>query len=110
MKRLIHWLFGLPIALVVIAISVANRDAVKFSADPFSTAEPFFAIELPLFVLLLAAGFVGLVFGGVASWLSQGKWRRAARQARADTMRARQDHETLKRRLASQSEALPPPN
>jgi uncharacterized integral membrane protein len=108
-KQLIGWIIGLPIALVIIAVSVANRDVVTFSLDPFSRTDPLFALELPLYVLLLATGFLGLVVGGMTSWLSQGRWRRAARQARAEGMRLRQETETLKRRAAQPREALLPP-
>lgn len=109
MKRLLGWIAGLPVALVIIAISVANRGTVTFSLDPFSQSDPYLSVDAPLYVLLLAAGFVGLLFGGVTSWISQGKWRRAAREARAEAMRMKQEAEALKRRMAAPHEALMPP-
>ena len=66
--------------IVLIYVAVANRHLVVFSLDPLGGEEPFFATEIPLFVLLFAAVFLGLVIGGTASWLNQGKWRKAARQ------------------------------
>jgi uncharacterized integral membrane protein len=108
-KRFLGWFIGLPIALVIIALSVANRDKVTFSFDPFSRTDPLFALDLPLYALLLAAGFVGLVCGGITSWVSQARWRRAARQARAEGMRLRREAEALKRRAAEPREALMPP-
>jgi len=108
-KRFVHWIVGLPVALAIIAISVANRRDVRFSLDPFSTDDPFFAFDVPLYAALLVAGAVGLVCGGAASWLTQGKWRRAARDARADAMRVRDEHETFKRRVAQGHDALIPP-
>lgn len=108
MKHIISWIIGLPAAVVIVALSVANRQPVRFSIDPFSQGNPVFATEIPLFILLLAAIFLGLVFGGMASWLAQGKWRRAARSARAEGIKLKQEHETLKRQsLQTQNRLLP---
>ncbi len=110
MKRLFNWAIGIPLAVIIIAIAVANRSSVSFSLDPFSSSQPYFSIDAPLYMLLLGAGFIGLLFGGVTSWLSQGKWRRAAREARSESSRLRNDVDTLKRRATSTPEALPPPS
>jgi len=108
LKHIISWIIGLPAAVIIIALSVANRQPVRFSIDPFSQDNPVFATEIPLFVLLLVAIFIGLLFGGMASWLAQGKWRRAARTARAEGIKLKQEHETLKRQsLQAQNRLLP---
>lgn len=80
MKRILTWLFWAPLAIVLIVVAVANRHWVIFSLDPLSRSDPVFAIELPMFVLLFAAILAGLMIGGAASWINQGKWRRAARE------------------------------
>jgi hypothetical protein len=36
---------------------------------------------MPAFMLLFAGIFIGLIVGGVVTWLRQGKWRKQARQA-----------------------------
>ncbi|MCC3304004.1 lipopolysaccharide assembly protein LapA domain-containing protein [Sneathiella sp. HT1-7] len=64
MLKLFFWILFLVIALVVAALSIANREVVTFSLDPFP-----FAFDLPLYALLLAAGFVGLIAGAVVTWL-----------------------------------------
>lgn len=97
MKKLLSWLIGIPAAVIVVFLSVANRQPVTFSLDPFAPDDPLFAADIPLFVLLLAAAFVGILCGGIASWLSQHKWRRAAREARAEGNRLKREHEALKR-------------
>ena len=89
MKKILTWLFWVPVGLLVIAVAVANRHTVTFSADPLSSSDPLFSIELPLFVLLLAAVFFGLMIGGAASWINQGKWRKAAREGRHEAERWR---------------------
>lgn len=81
MKRLITWLVGVPLALLVILLSVANRGAVVFSLDLFSLGDPALAIEAPLFVLLFAAVFLGLVVGWSVAWAGRLTRRRGAGEA-----------------------------
>lgn len=79
-KRLV-WLFVvLPAAIVLIAFSLANRHDVRLSLDPFSSTDPFLAIDAPFFLFLLGSFLVGLLLGGFVTWLKQSQWRRAARE------------------------------
>lgn len=80
MKTLIRVLIILPLTVVIILLSVANRTPVLVSLDPFSGAAPLVAFTAPLFVIVLATAVVGVVLGGLAVWWSQGRYRRAARQ------------------------------
>jgi uncharacterized integral membrane protein len=67
-----------PLAVVLIAFAVANRQPVTVSFDPFSAQHPAAAVTLPLFALVIVLLIVGVVIGGSASWLRHGKWRRVA--------------------------------
>lgn len=84
MRRFFRWLVGAPIAIIVIAFAVANRRWVTLSLDPFSQDAPFAAIDMPLWLLLFVGGFIGLLVGWFGSWLAQGKWRKAARDSKAE--------------------------
>ena len=64
MLKLVSWIFFLVVALIVAALSIANRHVVTFSLDPLP-----FAFDLPLYALLLAAGFIGLLLGSLSTWL-----------------------------------------
>ena len=88
---------------------MANRQTVVVSFDPFDQANPAFVLALPLFALILVLVIVGVVIGGVAAWLRQGKWRRAARLAQAQARELRADIDRLKRRMgaAERSRATP---
>ena len=44
-------------------------------------------LPVPLFALLFALLIAGVILGGVASWLSQGKWRRTARHRTQEALR-----------------------
>jgi uncharacterized integral membrane protein len=83
-RRFFRWLVGAPIAIIVIAFAVANRRWVTLSLDPFSQDAPFAAIDMPLWLLLFVGGFIGILVGWFGSWLAQGKWRKAARDSKAE--------------------------
>lgn len=74
----------IPLAIVLVALAVANRAPVAFTIDPFNPGNPGLTVTLPLFVLLFAALALGLVVGSVATWFRQGRYRKLARQREAE--------------------------
>jgi hypothetical protein len=108
MRRFLILFVLLPLAIVGVALSVANRSGVVLSFDPFGGSAPRWSVEMPLFILLFVTLTVGVVVGGIATWIGQGKWRRAARAERANAHRLRQDTERLRERVAT-APALAPP-
>jgi hypothetical protein len=107
MRRFVSLFVLLPLAVVIVFISVANRGPATFSLDPFGAASPALSLTVPLFVLLFAALALGLVIGGIATWLGQHKWRRAARAERANAAELRRDVDSLRERLIATTTALP---
>ncbi|MEQ8347041.1 MAG: lipopolysaccharide assembly protein LapA domain-containing protein [Sneathiellaceae bacterium] len=89
------WLIFLPLAVVVIALSVVNRDPVTFSIGFGS------AWQVPLFLLLLAGALLGILFGGIGAWLAGGNGRRRGRHARAEAATTRDELENLRRKNAA---------
>ncbi|MEM6384102.1 MAG: lipopolysaccharide assembly protein LapA domain-containing protein [Pseudomonadota bacterium] len=110
-KRLWTLLIILPLAIVLIALAVANRQMVQLSADPMSQDAPFMAMQVPLFVALFAALLVGIVVGGCAVWLSQGHYRKEARAKRAEADKLARERDVHKEQLSKLSgvRALPSP-
>lgn len=106
MKQIISWIIGLPAAIVLIAFALANRAPVKVSFDPLSADVPWFAMSVPLWVLLFAGIFLGLIIGWVGSWINQGKWRKAAREARSNLDIELEKKKALEQRL-NQGELMP---
>lgn len=96
MRRLIKNLVLIPIAIVLIALAVANRHSVTLSLDPFSPADPAISINAPLFWYLFAAVAFGVLIGGIASWAGQGKWRKEARVKRREADRWHNEADRLK--------------
>ncbi|MEM7290713.1 MAG: LapA family protein [Pseudomonadota bacterium] len=72
--------FLVPLAIILVLLSVANRQLTQFSLDPLNADSPALAFELPLFVLLFMALILGMVIGSCLTWMTQGKHRRALRE------------------------------
>jgi uncharacterized integral membrane protein len=106
-RKIVTALILLPLAVIVIALAVANRQSVVISFDPFDRAHPAFAPALPLYQLMLLLVIAGVVIGGIAAWLRQGKWRRAARLADAQLREARAELERLRRAGPAELAAAP---
>ena len=98
-RKIIVVLILVPLAVVLIAFAVANRQPVLISFDPFDPLHPAFARALPLYALMLLLAIGGVVIGGIAAWLRQGKWRRAARLADAQARELRAEVDRLRQRL-----------
>ena len=110
MAKFVSWFLGLPIAIIIIALSVANRHSVRFSFDPINTSSPLFSFEIPLYLLLLLTIIIGIVIGGASSWLNQSKWRKAAREARHEMSELRSETLALKQKAATSETQLVPRN
>jgi uncharacterized integral membrane protein len=96
-----------PLAVVLIALAVANRGLTAFTLDPFNPGNPALTLQLPLFVLLFAALAIGLIVGSIATWLKQGRYRKLARQRGQEAQILRDSvQQDASSRSASQSQAL----
>ena len=87
MRRFLTLLILIPLAAVIVFFSVANRESVTVSLDPFHGSTPALSFSAPLFVLLFGVLVLGLLIGGCAVWIRQGRWRRAARKAEIEAER-----------------------
>jgi uncharacterized integral membrane protein len=80
-----------PVAIVLIALAVANRTFVPFTLDPFNPGNPALTLSLPLFVYLFLALLLGVLIGGAATWMRQGRYRRQARRQTAEARAFREE-------------------
>ncbi|HKH81159.1 MAG TPA: LapA family protein [Methylovirgula sp.] len=90
MKRALQLIVLVPLAVVALALAVANRHNVLVSFDPFSSDQTG-EIQAPLFVVLILAVMFGVLLGSLATWFAQGKHRRALRELRAEAARVRDE-------------------
>lgn len=107
-RKTISFLVLVPLGLVIVALAVANRQMVTVSFDPFNAAAPAFVLHAPLFVLVFVLVIAGVIIGGIASWLKQGKHRRAVRRTEGELRSAREEIDRLRRELAAREAASGP--
>jgi len=107
MNRFLTIAVFIPVAIVLVALAVANRGAAPFTLDPFNPGSPGLTVHWPLFVYLFAALGLGLVVGSVATWFRQGRYRKAARE-NASEARALRDQ--AMRAAPPAQPSLPRPN
>ncbi len=80
LRRIVTLVVLVPLAVIIIAFAVANRQEVRVSLDPFDPAQPAYSKTMWLFVPIVAALIIGVLVGGLVAWLRHGKWRRIARR------------------------------
>ena len=80
MRKILRWIVGIPLLIIVMGFAVANRTWTQLSLDPFNQAAPSIAITLPLWILAFVGIFIGILVGWFFCWWAQGKWRTLARE------------------------------
>ena len=98
MRKLVAALIVVPLGVLLVALSVVNRKPVTLGLNPFDAGSGF-AIEAPFFLFLLGAFALGLLIGGLATWLSQGKWRKTARVEAREASTWRRQADRLEKEL-----------
>ena len=98
-RKLVLALVVVPLGVLLVALAVVNRTPAILVLDPFGGSEPRLSLEAPLFLFLLGAFALGLIVGGIATWLGQGKWRRTARAQSREAREARRQASRLEKEL-----------
>ena len=98
-RKLVLALVVVPLGVLLVALAVVNRTPAILVLDPFGGSEPRLSLEAPLFLFLLGAFALGLIVGGIATWLGQGKWRRTARAQSREACAARRQASRLEKEL-----------
>ena len=94
----LFWIVGIPLMLCGAFFAVSNRQAVLVDLWPLAER-----VEIPLFVALIGALYVGFGAGALVAWWAGRHARRAGREAR----RRADEIETELRRLQSRMAATP---
>lgn len=104
-RKIIFVLFLIPLAIALIALTVANRGLVPLSLDVFNPANPALTFHAPLFVWIFCALLIGVIVGGIGSWFAQGKHRKKERayKKEADKLRFEKENNTATQGSASTS-------
>ena len=108
--RAFYWLFVIPLFGIVIVFAVTNRGSTELNLLPILT-EP---VLFPVYGIALIGLFIGLLLGGLVSWIQNGRSRRRLRELQRQSEADQREIAILRDRLAS-SEArerqatIPPP-
>ncbi len=101
-RNILKFIVIAPLVVIFLSFDMANRQKVLISFDPFNTGDfPLPKVELPLFVVLIGTLMFGVLLGGVATWMRQGRYRKSARDARRSTESLRGENETLRDQIAA---------
>ncbi|PWB84220.1 MAG: DUF1049 domain-containing protein [Methylocystaceae bacterium] len=109
MRSVLRIIVYVPLGLVFLFFAVANRGAVKIFLDPFPGDDAAgLSFEAPLYLVVLASIALGVVAGGLSSWVAHGRYRRAAKAARVDAKKARSEADQLRGQALASLSAEPP--
>lgn len=86
-RKIINLLVLLPLGIVLIVLSVANRQPVTLALNPFRPDDGLLSVSAPFFVFLFLAAIIGVLIGSFATWLAQGKHRKRARVEAREAVR-----------------------
>lgn len=92
-RKIIFVLFLIPLAIILIALTVANRSLVPLSLDVFNPGNPALTVQAPLFVWLFGAVMIGIVVGGIGSWFAQGRHRKEKQKFKKEAQKLRYEIE-----------------
>ena len=76
MKRILTWLAMIVVGVVVVVFSISNRGLVTLDFWPLPVLQ-----DVPVYIPVMIAGFLGFLFGGTIAWFSAGGTRSKARKA-----------------------------
>ena len=107
MAAILRLLVFAPVAVIVVLLAMANRTPVRLSLDPLGGDA--WTIQLPLFAAAIGALMLGILIGGVATWLGQGKYRRAARESAREAQAAQSEVDRLRTMVPTADAVILPP-
>lgn len=105
--RVVYWIFAGLLAAVAGLFALGNRADVRVDFWPVGPA-----FEMPIFVALVGALYIGFGLGAAIAWLAQGHTRKRAREATRRAEALTRELESMKAATARPqppaSPALPP--
>ncbi|RJE81239.1 LapA family protein [Paracoccus sp. JM45] len=88
--RFIRLIFVVLLALVLVAVALANRQVVTLSAFPANFGQFLggtWSVGLPLFLVIFVAFALGMLAGLLWEWMRESKIRRTSRARNAKVVR-----------------------
>jgi uncharacterized integral membrane protein len=97
--RALKYLFLIIVAVALVLMALANREAVVVELVPEGLAAWFgiqYALELPLFLVILGGVMVGILVGFVWEWLREHRYRVDAATHKRTAQALEREVKTLK--------------
>ncbi|WP_170762007.1 lipopolysaccharide assembly protein LapA domain-containing protein [Ruegeria lacuscaerulensis] len=99
--RYIRYAFLAALGIVLISISLANREAVELKLMPDEIGDLLgfnFSTSLPLFIVVLGGVVAGLIIGFLWEWLREHKHRRDASTKTGEVRKLEREVKKLKKK------------
>ena len=93
--KVLSLMLVLPAAMVFVTFAVVNRGPVTIDFWPLPMD-----MQAPLSAMIILSLIVGVIWGGVASWLAAGTGRKRARDPTQRANQAESESRALKHRVA----------
>lgn len=107
MRKIIFWLFWLPIGILAVIVAVGNRTPVTLALDP-TQKQLLPTFDLPLYMFLFAFFIAGMLLGGFLVWLKQSAWRKRARDFERENKQMTRDIQRVKLERTALASPEPP--
>ena len=99
MMRALRLTFLGLLAIILIALALANRDIVTLRLLPAEAGDFLglsWSVQVPLFLVILGGVLLGLLIGFVWEWVREAKLRRTAKQATRKASKLQSEVQTLR--------------
>jgi uncharacterized integral membrane protein len=101
--KVLSWLISVPFAVIVILFAISNFETVTLNVWPVP-----FAVDAPLYLVVLVSVLFGVLWGGVAAWISGGKARARMRMAEMKAEQTARENRRLAQALETKTRAETP--
>ena len=108
-RRFLKAILMIPAFAALVALAIANHQSVTVSFNPFDPSDPDLAVTVPLYLVGFTVLIAGVVVGGIAAWLKQGKRRRIGIRLAAENVMIRSELAYLKGQMAKREGQSPTP-
>lgn len=79
LKKILTLVILVPLGVLLIVLSVANRQSVTLALNPFRPDDSVLSLTAPFFLFLLLSLVLGMLIGSIGTWWTQGRYRKQAR-------------------------------
>lgn len=100
LKKIVTLVILVPLGILLIVLSVANRQSVTLALNPFRPEDTVLSLTAPFFLFLMLSLILGMLIGSLATWWTQGKYRRQARIEAREAIRWHNEADRQKKQSA----------